>query len=361
MVASDLTSSQQKALLAVAQTCASLSFLGSAFIVTCWLRYQHLRKLSFTLVLWLAVADIGTDITYFMGDPSKPELNNSACTAQASLQQFFQMSQILWTVAIASVLYNVTVNLRIYHDGEEKALMRRFHVFVWGGALVSMLLPFTSNSYGPAGPWCWIKMYPPRVGIMWRYVVLYVPLWVAILYNIRVYVRILQVLRRFSAGIDGVGASGASVGPSAEQHARMAKFMQRLLWYPAVLIIAWTFATINRIYDIFHPSNPIFGLFFMHQMLLSLQGLMNAVVYGSTDSVRSAVMKERCLVCRRGTSDGIDGLDPDEDYVDNTGVRMRDMGDSGPKVFQSGLPAPNDPNDLEDVEIYNAADYTVTV
>ena len=35
--------------------------------------------------------------------------------------------------------------------------------------------------------------------------------------------------------------------------------------------------------------------------------------------------------------------------------------DSGPKVFQSGLPAPNDPNDLEDVEIYNAADYTVTV
>lgn len=59
MAASDFTSRQTEALLASAQAFASLSFLGSLFIIFCWCRYHHLRKLSFTLVLWLAVADIG--------------------------------------------------------------------------------------------------------------------------------------------------------------------------------------------------------------------------------------------------------------------------------------------------------------
>lgn len=71
-------------------------------------------------------------------------------------------------------------------------------------------------------------------------------------------------MRRFSAGIDGGAPEGTTAGPSSDQQMRMAKFMQRLMWYPAVLIISWTFATMNRIYNTFHPSDSIFGLFFMH-------------------------------------------------------------------------------------------------
>lgn len=92
-----------------------------------------------------------------------------------------QMAQILWTVAIACVLHDVTVNLRMYHPHEQKALMRRFHLAVWGAALFSMLLPFTTGSYGSTGSWCWIEQSDPRaafdVGTMWRYLVLYCPLW----------------------------------------------------------------------------------------------------------------------------------------------------------------------------------------
>lgn len=92
------------------------------------------------------------------------------------------MAQILWTVAIACVLHDVTVNLRMYHPHEQKALMCRFHLAVWGAALLSTLLPFTSNSYGSTGSWCWIETNEIRdesfdVGTMWRYVVLYIPLW----------------------------------------------------------------------------------------------------------------------------------------------------------------------------------------
>ena len=69
---------------------------------------------------------------------------------------------------------------------------------------------------------------------------------------------------RFSAGIDGGAADGATVGPSAEQQLRMTKFVKRLVWYPAVLIVSWTFATVNRIQNAAHPDEPIFGLFLLH-------------------------------------------------------------------------------------------------
>ena len=69
---------------------------------------------------------------------------------------------------------------------------------------------------------------------------------------------------RFSTDIDGGAAEGSTIGPSAEQQLRMTKFVKRLVWYPAVLIVSWTFATINRIQNAAHPDNPIFGLFLLH-------------------------------------------------------------------------------------------------
>lgn len=55
----DLSRSQREALLVTAQVCASFSLCGSVFILACYEGFPHLRKLSFTLVAWLAVADIG--------------------------------------------------------------------------------------------------------------------------------------------------------------------------------------------------------------------------------------------------------------------------------------------------------------
>lgn len=59
MGVSNLSESQQDALLAAVQVCATFSLMGSVFILACYTKFPHLRKLSFTLVFWLAVADIG--------------------------------------------------------------------------------------------------------------------------------------------------------------------------------------------------------------------------------------------------------------------------------------------------------------
>lgn len=344
----NLDNSQQKALLVAAQCCAAFSLFGSVFILVCFACFKHLRKLSFTLVAWLAIADIGADITYFMGNPVD---NQAACIVQGSLQQFFQMAQILWTIAIACILYDVTINLHMYHPHDQARLMRRFHGYVWGASLVGMLLPFTTNSYGSTGSWCWIKTTEQSefdLGTMWRYLVLYVPLWLAIAFNIIVYVKIIGVIRRFSAGVHGDLDSEETIGPSHEQQMRMRKFVRRLMWYPAVLILSWMFATVNRVQNAVRPDKPVFALFLLHACLVRLQGFFNAVVYGTTDTVRVAVLETslvQCLLtgCRRPR------LPPEadpEDEVANPPAIISSGVSTGTKRFSTeGLVGGNDPEE----------------
>lgn len=71
-------------------------------------------------------------------------------------------------------------------------------------------------------------------------------------------------IARLSTGVGGDGGGASVAGPSADQQIRMTKFVKRLVWYPAVLIAAWTFATINRIQNAVDPDNSIFILYLLH-------------------------------------------------------------------------------------------------
>jgi cAMP receptor-like G-protein coupled receptor len=146
------SSNQERALVAIAQTCAFFSLLGSVLVCLSWLRFSKLRNLRFHLVLMLAVSDIGANISYFIGSPRD---GSSLCTFQGLIQQFFQLSVVLWTGAISYLLYNIAVTQRVLSD--ETFLRRKMHMTVWGIATVLSLLPFTTNSYGSTGAWCWIR------------------------------------------------------------------------------------------------------------------------------------------------------------------------------------------------------------
>ena len=67
----------------------------------------------------------------------------------------------------------------------------------------------------------------------------------------------------------------------------MLRMIERLKYYPLILIVCWIFATINRIYDSVHPNNPILALILLQTIFQSLQGILNALVYGLTPSVRN--------------------------------------------------------------------------
>jgi hypothetical protein len=128
------------------RTEATFALCASFFILLTYARFKHLRKIAFELIVFLSVADIGSNITYLMGSP---ERHSPECKAQAILQQFFEMSSIIWTVVIGYMLWENV-------DKERKAFggahfRKKLHTFVWGIAMLTALLPATTRSYGQTG------------------------------------------------------------------------------------------------------------------------------------------------------------------------------------------------------------------
>lgn len=109
-----------------------------------------------------------------------------------------------------------------------------------------------------------------------RFVQFYVPLWIALAFNLYAYIKVVRFIKKY-------------ISTTLE-----IRFIHRLKYYPLVLVFCWTFATINRIYNIF--GHEIMFLTFMHHTLGGLQGLLNALVYGTNDQVKQ-IWKEKLCWC----------------------------------------------------------------
>ena len=104
----------------------------------------------------------------------------------------------------------------------------------------------------------------------------YLPLWISILF---IMIGIWRVIRYIRVHFEG----------------QENDFIKRLRWYPAVLIICWVFPTFQRIYSAIN-NRSIYWMLLFHVSLVGLQGFLNFLVYGFTESVRM-VLRENCCQC----------------------------------------------------------------
>jgi len=312
---SALSDGQVSATLAAASVVSALSFAGSAFILLCYARFRELRRFSFLLVAVLSLTDIGSQVFNTVAGPSAADIDamnagadvTPACLAQAVGASFFELSSVLWTTAIAWTLY-LHVFVRMPAD-QVAARLPTFVAACCGVPLVLALAPLADGSYGPSGAWCWIRADRPA----WVFLQFYVPLWGAVAFNAWVYVRTYSLLARTveasaaaagggSGGGGGAEAMGASAGgvPGDETAAKLERVIARLRYYPMILVVVWSFASINRVYEAATGGTaPIFALFFLQKVFSSGQGLLNAFAYGFSDGVRDAVNAELAQCCPR--------------------------------------------------------------
>ena len=258
---------QDGAITNLAITEATFALLASGTIVLTYARFKHLRKIAFELIVYLSMADIGSNITYLMGDPQ----GHSACLAQALLQQFFEMSSILWTVVVGYMLWQNVDKERKAFSGAH--FRKKMHACVWGTALLTAILPSTTASYGQTGAWCWVR--GDSTGTIWRFVIFYGPLWVIMSANGFFYYRVTRKLHMLNTFADGA------------QQEKLKRLSAVLKYYPLILIFAWTIPTINRIYNS-ATGNGSFPLTLMSQATRGLTGILNALAYGNTPSVRAS-------------------------------------------------------------------------
>jgi len=250
-----------------------LSLLGSLFIIFTYICFKKIRNYAYKLVTYLSIADVLLSIGNIMSVTTmKNTQEDSTCHAQAFLINYGGLASILWTSIIAWSIYSATVlsakNLRQKNW--------KFFIFGFGFSLLLSIIPFISKQYGRAGLYCWIKNDEIVKDNVMRFVQFYVPLWIAIGFNIYAYVKVVRFIKKY-------------ISTTLE-----IRFIHRLKYYPIVLVICWTFATVNRIYNIF--GKEILALTFLHVTLGGLQGLLNAFIYGTNDQVKQ-VWKEKICCC----------------------------------------------------------------
>ncbi|KAL1291038.1 hypothetical protein HN51_059587 [Arachis hypogaea] len=287
-VAGVLSAHDRQILTAVNTGASSLSFVGSGFIVLCYVLFKELRKFSFKLVFYLALSDMLCSFFSIVGDPAK----GFFCYAQGYSTHFFCVASFLWTTTIAFTLHRTVVR----HKADVEELEAIFHLYVWGTSLVMTVIRSFGNDHRHFGIWCWTQT--GRTGKAIHFVTFYTPLWGAILYNGFTYFQVIRMLN--NATRMAVGISDRVYVPDARDNM---KSLNRWGYYPVILIGSWAFGTINLIHDFIEPGHKIFWLSFLDVGMAALMGLFNSIAYGLNSSVRRAICERMDMflperVCR---------------------------------------------------------------
>lgn len=168
---------------------------------------------------------------------------------------------MFWVLVVAYTISEVVLKRKF--DIEYK--MKYFHIFVWSISVVLTVLPLTTNNYGPAVGFCWISnegdSHDETMGNVWRLVTWYVPLYLELIYMCWIYWRTTRLL-------DGANET-----------------FWRMRFYPLVLVIAYSFATINRIYQM-ATDDYSFPLTILQIFFQGSIGFLNAMVYGCNSAVK---------------------------------------------------------------------------
>ncbi|OMJ87985.1 hypothetical protein SteCoe_10138 [Stentor coeruleus] len=197
----------------------------------------------------------------------------SYCIAQAFLIEFGSISGLLWTSIIAFCLYCVVV--------QEINNIKKYHMFM---ILIGYILPIfiaalpqMTNSYGEDNGWCWIKQEYYR--FLWRIGGFYAIMVIVLFFNAICYYKIIREIRY---EIELLTDSDHEISDKQ-------KLFSRFRMYPLVIVICYLPLLCKRIYEIFNDDS-IYWLTIFSVITTSAIGILNAIVYGLTDSVKEILL-----------------------------------------------------------------------
>ena len=235
---------------------------------------ERLLELYSGMLLWLSAADLVGALAY--AGLSEANGDPRVCVAQSLLIEFSDLASMLWTCAMAYELYKIVVPK--YGILRDPAL--RHTAYFWGCWLLPLLcvcvpLGFRATDgphglFGLTGGWCWLRGWPLRISY-------YGALVLAVLFCLSMYVVVLLRTRR-------------QLRRARRPHARAA--LCRISAYPAIFVLTNSFAIVSRATE-FVDGRQTYALLLLQAFFSPLQGLANALVYGSSNRVVKEIWLRR--------------------------------------------------------------------
>lgn len=172
---SDAVDASDAALLRTVNVAASMvSLFASLLVCFSYLRWSELRSFAFRLVFFLVLSDALYALGNLLNDPATGTL----CYLQSVIISFFGLASVLWSACIAFSLHMAFQHERFEYEEN----MPTYHLVVWGLSALMTVLPLFTHSYGINNGWCWISQ-GSEYSTLWRFVQLYIPIWVSIFYS----------------------------------------------------------------------------------------------------------------------------------------------------------------------------------
>ncbi len=165
--------------------------------------------------------------------------------------------------------------------------------------LIFSLGPYLTDSYGPAGIWCWIDLTNLKPFAIAWIVLFYIFNWGNIMYSIYA---LITTSRYFSK-------RKAEIGHCSEK-LKEAKFLGNYVFilrvFPLVLIATRLSGTLNRCYSMIYSSDSFF-LYSFHSTVFSLSGFFNALIYSYFyRSLFNNCCKSKVIEFSSRSSEGLD-------------------------------------------------------
>jgi len=204
--------------------------------------------IAFHLISYVAVSEMLACSGRLFGNSGSYDW----CRFQSFQTNMFDLCKFFWVASVSNVINYARCSTTF--DGE--IYIRRCHMIIWPSAFTISLLPFTTDSYGTAGGWWWIKK-DDFADELWQIAAYYGEL--VLVFGYLLYVYIKKYL------------SYASVVSGS-------KDPKKVIYVPLVLLVTYFFGLFRHVFEIFGGETP-FWLAFLDIALSSLFGFGIGVIY----------------------------------------------------------------------------------
>lgn len=273
---------------ALRSTSSFISVLASVFVISLIVLFKKYVFFVQRLILYLSITvmlnGLSRTVVISYLHPGNQNTDN-ACIAIGFLDQLTVWMYQVATLVIMFYIYTKTVHVKDL-KWEKFYLVATFvfpFFFAW--------IPFIKLTYGPAGPWCWIRRTNDdctdnELGIIHRYVLFYGPsyLILAIILGMLIVMKVV-IYKKKDKLIINVNRPDA-----IKQYEMLVNETKNLVWYPVILIIVQLPGVVNRATEELY-SGTVYPLWFIHAIIFPLQGAFICIAYALDPDTRQALKK----------------------------------------------------------------------
>lgn len=274
---SNLSKHQESVIRWVVLGGGSLSFICCLLILLTVAIFKKVRTTSQRLFLYLVLVILAYSVVYVLhGVENRGALEGSDgfCMTTAFLDQLLSWMEVL---AMLCLTFDMFIKIRTMDFRASKKYEKFYIVVIFVLPLVFNWIPFTTDSYGESGPYCWIRRHNTtcendKYGIAYQFALFWIPFYSFIISIVVIYIWAMckaRVWIKYQSTFD----------PQSQSTKRqLVSELWQYMLYPLIVVFVNIIPLISRLATAI-TNKPLYEFQIAHGVCVNLEGPGLALVF----------------------------------------------------------------------------------